>query len=127
MIIGIGCDLVDSRRIEALWKRQGERFLNRIFTDLEQARAFKRVESFLGFSKIFAAKEAAIKALGGMSGIRWHDLEVQKDPLGKPILHISGIPGSVLAERFPGRLIQTHLTISDEPPYAQGFVIIEAL
>jgi holo-[acyl-carrier protein] synthase len=134
MIIGIGSDLVDIRRVEKVIERHGERFLGRIFTDLERAKAERRSANprnyVATYAKRFAAKEACSKALGtGFSrGVFWRDLGVVNEPSGKPTMMLTGGAGKRLASLVPrGHRPQIHLTITDDFPYAQALVIIEAL
>ena len=131
MIIGLGSDLIDITRIEKTIARFGDRFLNRIFTPVERARsdrrALTRIESY---AKRYAAKEACSKALGtGFSrGVFWRDLGVVNEPSGKPTMVLTGGAGERLASLVPnGHRPKIHLTITDDFPYAQAFVIIEAL
>lgn len=130
MIIGIGNDIVDIRRIEAAIARYGDRFINRIFTDLEQARAERKLGRVATYAKRFAAKEACSKALGtGMNrGVAWRQMGVINVPGGRPTMQLSG--GALIQlERLtpPRHKTVIHLTITDENPYAQAFVIIEAV
>jgi holo-[acyl-carrier protein] synthase len=125
MILGLGCDLVDSRRIEALIDRYGSRFLHRIYTPLEQERGASRVHASLAFASIFAAKEAAMKAIGDLRGIHWHDFEIQKNGQGKPLLLLRGRALKNLLVQYPGYGVRALVTLSDEPPYAQAVVVLE--
>jgi holo-[acyl-carrier protein] synthase len=130
MIIGIGSDLIDIRRIESSLDRYGERFVKRIFTDLEQAKAEGRRERAATYAKRFAAKEACSKALGtGMArGVFWRDMGVINLPGGKPTMHLTGGAAKRLKSMLPkGHHAEIHLTITDDHPLAQAFVIIEAL
>jgi holo-[acyl-carrier protein] synthase len=130
MILGIGSDLVDIRRIEKSLARHGERFLSRVFTDVERARSERRAGRVASYAKRFAAKEACSKALGsGISeGVYWRDMGVVNLPSGKPTMHLTGGAAARLAKLLPARhRAVIHLTITDEFPIAQAFVIIEAL
>ncbi|MFU0503390.1 holo-ACP synthase [Pseudaminobacter sp. NGMCC 1.201702] len=130
MIIGIGSDLIDIRRIAKSLDRYGERFIARIFTDIEQAKSEKRRERAASYAKRFAAKEACAKALGtGMAqGVFWRDMGVVNLPGGKPTMHLTGGAADRLAQMLPpGHRAAIHLTITDDFPLAQAFVIIEAL
>jgi holo-[acyl-carrier protein] synthase len=130
MIIGIGSDLIDIRRIESSLDRYGERFVKRIFTDLEQAKAESRWERAATYAKRFAAKEACSKALGtGMArGVFWRDMGVVNLPGGRPTMHLTGGAAKRLKSMLPaGHRAEIHLTITDDHPLAQAFVIIEAL
>ena len=130
MIIGIGSDLIDIRRIEKSLARHGERFVQRIYTPIEQAKSERRRERAASYAKRFAAKEACAKALGtGMShGVFWRDMGVVNLPGGKPTMNLTGGAAARLAAMLPeGHRAVIHLTITDEFPLAQAFVIIEAL
>jgi holo-[acyl-carrier protein] synthase len=130
MILGIGSDLIDIRRIEKSLERHGERFVVRIFTDIERARAEGRVQRAASYAKRFAAKEACSKALGsGISeGVFWRDMGVVNLPNGRPTMHLTGGAAEKL-ERLtpPEHRAFIHLTITDEFPMAQAMVIIEAV
>ncbi|WP_448952972.1 holo-ACP synthase [Labrys neptuniae] len=128
MIIGIGSDLCDIRRIEAALARHGERFEKRCFTAGERAKAAGRADKAGTFAKRFAAKEACSKALGtGISGIHWHDMEILNAESGRPELVLSGAALSLLAGLLPaGHEARLHLSLTDEHPLAQAFVVIEA-
>lgn len=129
MIIGIGSDLIDIRRIEQSLERFGERFTQRCFTDIERARSDGRKNRAESYAKRFAAKEAMSKALGtGMAqGVFWKDMGVVNAPSGKPTMQLSGGAAEVLQRMMPaGHEPLVHLTITDDYPLAQAFVIIEA-
>jgi holo-[acyl-carrier protein] synthase len=130
MILGIGSDLIDIRRIEKSLERHGERFIERIFTEVEKARAENRAGRVASYAKRFAAKEACSKALGsGISeGVFWRDMGVVNLPSGRPTMHLTGGAAEKL-ERLtpPDYRAVIHLTITDEFPMAQAFVIIEAV
>ena len=129
MIIGIGNDLIDIRRVEKTLERHKERFTNRIFTEVEQAKSDKRLNRAASYAKRFAAKEACSKALGtGLSrGVFWRDMGVVNLPGGKPTLALTGGAAKRLAEITPdGHEPDIHLTITDDFPLAQAIVIIEA-
>jgi holo-[acyl-carrier protein] synthase len=129
MIIGIGNDITDIRRIEKVIERHGERFLSRIFTDVERARAERRAKSVETYAKRFAAKEACSKALGtGMrSGVWWRDMGVVNLPSGRPTMKLTGGAAARLAKLLPpGYEADIHVSITDEYPLAQAFVIISA-
>ena len=130
MIVGLGNDLTDIRRIEATLERFGERFTRRCFTELERARSERKPDRASSYAKRFAAKEACAKALG--TGIRsevyWKDMGVVNLPSGKPTMRLTGPAAERLAAIVPdGHEAVIHLTLTDEHPYAQAFVIIEAL
>ena len=130
MILGIGSDLCDIRRIERTLARHGERFTRRIFTDGERARCDRRAARAPGYARRFAAKEACAKALGtGLSGgVFWRDMEVVNLPTGQPTLRLGGGAAARLAALLPaGHTAHLHVSLTDDPPLAQAFVIIEAL
>jgi len=130
MIIGLGSDLIDIRRIENSLTRHGNRFINRIFTDVEQAKSEKRRNRAASYAKRFAAKEACCKALGtGISnGVFWRDMGVVNDKNGKPTMKLTNGAAKRLAEIIPnGYEPLVHITITDDFPLAQAFVIIEAV
>jgi holo-[acyl-carrier protein] synthase len=130
MIVGIGSDLCDIRRIARTLERHGERFTRRVFTDGERARCDRRAARAEGYARRFAAKEACAKALGtGLSGgVFWRDMEVVNLPSGQPTLRLAGGAAERLAELLPeGHAARLHVSLTDDPPLAQAFVIIEAL
>jgi holo-[acyl-carrier protein] synthase len=129
MILGIGSDLCDIRRIERTLERHGERFTERLFTDIERRRAEGRANRASTYAKRFAAKEACAKALGtGMrAGVFWRDMGVVNQRSGRPTMALTGGAAARLAAMLPaGYEAVIHLTITDEYPYAQAFVVIEA-
>lgn len=129
MILGIGSDLIDIRRVEQSIERFGERFLGRIFTDLERAKSDGRKARAASYAKRFAAKEACSKALGkGLNnGVYWRDMGVANLPGGKPTMVLTGGALARLQEITPpGMVAQIDLTITDDFPLAQAFVIISA-
>ena len=129
MIIGMGNDLIDIRRIEKSLERHGARFTERLFTDLERAKSDRRANRAASYAKRFAAKEACAKALGtGLSqGVCWRDMGVVNLPSGKPTLKLDGGALKRLEEITPpGHVADIHLTITDEFPLAQAIVIIYA-
>src|SRR3984893_12875658 len=130
MILGIGSDLVDVGRIEKVIERHGERFLARIFTATERARAERRADRVATYAKRFAAKEACAKALGtGMrKGVFWRDMGVVNQASGRPTMQLTG--GALERLRAitpPGTEARIDLTITDEGPLAQAFVVISAV
>lgn len=134
MIIGIGSDLADIRRITGTLERFGNRFIQRCFTDDEQAKAARRAEHpevWAGtFAKRWAAKEACSKALGtGLRmGVAWREMGVVNLPSGQPTLHLNGGAGERLVRLTPpGMTARVHLTMTDDHPWAQAFVVIEAV
>jgi holo-[acyl-carrier protein] synthase len=130
MIIGLGSDLIDIRRIEKTIETHGERFLNRIFTDIERAKSDRRAQRAASYAKRFAAKEACAKALGtGLNqGVFWRDMGVVNLPGGKPTLALTGGALARLeAITPPGTRAEISLTITDDFPLAQAIVIITAI
>lgn len=130
MIIGIGSDLIDIRRVAATLEKHDERFRTRVFTEIEQARSDRRKERAASYAKRFAAKEACSKALGtGLSwGVYWRDMGVVNLPSGKPTMQLTNGAAKALARLVPpGHVPHIHLTITDDAGLAQAFVIIEAL
>ena len=130
MILGVGSDLIDVRRIARAVERHGERFLGRIFTATERATAERRARRYETYAKRFAAKEACAKALGtGLrAGVFWRDMGVVNLPSGKPTLELTGGALKRLqAITPPGCEARIDLALTDEGPYAQAFVIISAL
>ncbi|CAO5677038.1 MAG: Holo-[acyl-carrier-protein] synthase [Holosporales bacterium] len=125
MIYGTGVDIVDSKRIEKLLKSFDQKAKNKLFTLKEQHKAESRKESALTYSKIFAAKEAFIKALGHSFGLSWVDIEVLNNDLGKPFIHLSQNAKNLLVEICKTDVF-IHLSLSDEKPYAIAFVVIES-
>ncbi len=130
MIIGIGSDLCDIRRISAVMDRFGGRFTARIFTDIERARSERKGDPASSYAKRFAAKEACAKALGtGLRrGVFWRDMGVVNARSGQPTMALTGGAARRLAELTPmGHDVVIHVSLTDEPPYAQAFVVIESL
>jgi len=130
VIIGIGSDLIDIRRIEKTLDRFGERFTNRCFTDVERSKSEKRYLRVASYAKRYAAKEACSKALGTgfRIGVFWRDMGVVNLPGGKPTMKLTGGALKRLEEITPdGMDVQIDLTITDEPPIAEAMVIISAV
>jgi holo-[acyl-carrier protein] synthase len=130
MIIGIGSDLIDVRRIERAIARHGERFLARVFTAPERAKAEGRVRRAETYAKRFAAKEACAKALGtGLrAGVFWRDMGVVNLPSGRPTLELTGGAARALARLKPeGHEMRIDLSITDDFPTAQAVVVISAV
>ena len=130
MIIGLGSDLCDIRRIQRSLDRYGERFTGRLFTEIERTRSERKPDRAASYAKRFAAKEACAKALGtGMShGVFWRDMGVVNLRSGKPTMALTGGALARLRSMTPeGMACVIHLSMTDEIPYAQAFVIIEAL
>ena len=129
MIIGIGSDLCDITRIEETLERHGERFIARCFTEIERRRSERRAGRAASYAKRFAAKEACAKALGtGLRhGVYWRDMGVVNMASGQPTMRLTNGAAARLAAITPaGREAVIHLTITDEHPLAQAFVVIEA-
>ncbi len=130
MILGLGSDLIDIRRVASALERHGDRFTHRVFTEIERAKSDRRHERAASYAKRFAAKEACAKALGtGMSrGVFWRDMGVVNLPGGKPTMRLTNGAAARLDKLTPaGHRAIVHLTITDDHPLAQAFVIIEAL
>jgi holo-[acyl-carrier protein] synthase len=130
VILGLGNDLIDIRRIERTIERHGERFLVRIYTDIERAKSDRRAARAASYAKRFAAKEACAKALGtGLNhGVYWRDMGVVNLPGGKPTLRLTGGALKRLEKITPpGHRAQIDLTITDDFPLAQAIVIISAV
>ncbi len=130
MILGIGSDISDTRRIAKVIERHGERFLSRIFTETERARAERRKTRVETYAKRFAAKEACAKALGTgiRSGVWWRDMGVVNLPSGRPTMRLTG--GALRRLEVltpPGHEARIDLTIADEGPMAVAFVVISAV
>jgi holo-[acyl-carrier protein] synthase len=129
MIIGMGSDLIDIRRVERSIARFGDRFTHRCFTEIERKKSDGRKMRAASYAKRFAAKEACSKALGtGLAqGVFWRDMGVVNLPSGKPTMALTNGAGERLKTLLPpGHEAVIHLTITDEFPYAQAFVVIEA-
>ena len=130
MILGLGNDLIDIRRIEKTIAVHGERFLDRVYTDIERAKSDRRAQRAASYAKRFAAKEACAKALGtGLNqGVYWRDMGVVNLPGGKPTMRLTGGALKRLEKITPaGHLPQIDLTITDDFPLAQAIVIISAV
>jgi holo-[acyl-carrier protein] synthase len=130
MIIGLGNDMVDIRRIEQTLERYGSRFVARIFTNIEQKKSDRRAQRAASYAKRFAAKEACSKALGTgfRRGVFWKDMGVVNEPSGRPTLQLTGGAKEQLERITPaGHTARIQLTITDDFPYAQAVVIIEAV
>lgn len=130
MILGVGADLSDIRRIQDSLDRFGDRFKQRCFTELERTRSDRKPDPAWSYAKRFAAKEALAKALGtGMrADVYWRDMGVVNLPSGQPTMAVTGPAAERLARMTPpGHTVRIHLTLSDEHPYALAFVVIEAL
>ena len=130
MILGLGSDLSDIRRIQNSLDRFGVRFKERVFTELERTRSERKADAAASYAKRFAAKEACAKALGtGMRrGVFWRDMGVVNMRSGQPTMALTGGALARLEEMTPaGMKAVIHLSLTDDHPYAQAFVIIEAL
>jgi len=129
MIVGFGSDLVDIRRIQRSMERFGSRFIDRVFAPSEQQRCDPRGDRIAAYARRFAAKEACAKALGSgiFDGVFWRDMVIDNDDEGRPTLRLSGGAAGRLAKLTPrGKHSVVHVTLTDEPPYAQAMVLIEA-
>ncbi|MEM1351212.1 MAG: holo-ACP synthase [Pseudomonadota bacterium] len=130
MILGIGTDLANIDRIQGTLDRFGDRFRNRVFTKTEQQKAERRRDVAGTYAKRWAAKEACSKALGtGLAmGIAWKDMSVTNLKSGQPVMHVTGWAQERLAKMTPpGHEALIHVTLTDDHPWAQAFVVIEAL
>jgi holo-[acyl-carrier protein] synthase len=130
VIVGLGSDLCDIRRIQQSLDRFGDRFVQRLFTDVERARSERKTDRAASYAKRFAAKEACSKALGTgfRNGVFWRDMGVVNMKSGKPTMALTGKAAERLAAIIPpGHDPVIHLSLTDEIPYAQAFVIIEAV
>lgn len=129
MILGVGTDLANIDRIAGTLERFGDRFRNRVFTKIEQTKAERRMDTVSTYAKRWAAKEACSKALGtGLRmGISWKDMAVSNLRTGQPIMHVTGWAAERLREMTPeGHEAIIHVTLTDDHPWAQAFVVIEA-
>jgi holo-[acyl-carrier protein] synthase len=129
LIVGIGSDLSDIRRVEKTLERFGERFTQRVFTEVERARSERKGNVAASYAKRFAAKEACAKALGTgiRRGVFWRDMGVVNLRSGQPTMALTGGAAQRLAELMPkGMTPVIHVSLTDDYPYAQAFVIIEA-
>ena len=131
MILGIGSDLIYINRIEKTLERFGDRFVQRVFTEVEQQKSERRAERAASYAKRFAAKEACAKALGTgvpRRGVHWRDLGVVNMKSGKPTMALTNGAARRLAEITPeGMSVQIDVTLTDDYPLAQAFVIISAV
>src|SRR6202453_3111505 len=130
MILGIGSDITDARRIAQVIERHGDRFLQRVFTPIERARAERRRNRIETYAKRFAAKEACAKALGtGLrAGVRWRDMGVVNLPSGRPSMELTGGAKRRLEAITPvGHEARIDVTITDEGPMAHAFFVLSAL
>ena len=130
MILGIGNDMIDIRRIERTLERFGDRFVQRVFSETEQRKSDRRAARAASYAKRFAAKEACSKALGTgfRKGVYWRDMGVVNEPSGRPTMVLTGSAGRHLASLTPpGHRPVIHVTLTDDFPYAQAVVIISAV
>ena len=130
MIVGIGNDLCDIRRLQQVLERHGPRFVARCFTEVERRKSERRANPAASYAKRFAAKEACAKALGTgiRGGVFWRDMGVVNRPSGQPTLELTGGAAERLRRIVPeGFEPVIHLSLTDEHPYAQAFVVIEAV
>lgn len=129
MILGVGTDIANIDRIARTLERFGDRFRNRVFTDIEQAKAERRRDTAGTYAKRWAAKEACSKALGtGLRmGIAWKDMSVRNLRTGQPVMELTGWAAERLREMTPeGFEATVHVSLTDDYPWAQAFVVIEA-
>lgn len=129
MILGVGTDLANIERIAGVLERHGDRFRNRVFTEIEQRKAERRIDTAGTYAKRWAAKEACSKALGtGLRmGISWKDMAVRNLKTGQPVMEVSGWAAERLRDMTPkGHEAIIHVTLTDDHPWAQAFVVIEA-
>ena len=129
MILGVGTDLANIERISGVLERHGDRFRNRVFTEFEQKKAERRKDTAGTYAKRWAAKEACSKALGtGLRmGIAWKDMAVRNLKTGQPVMEVSGWAAERLRDMTPkGHEAIIHVTLTDDHPWAQAFVVIEA-
>lgn len=129
MILGVGTDLANIERIQRALDRFGDRFRNRVFTETEQRKAERRHDTAGTYAKRWAAKEACSKALGtGLRmGIAWKDMAVSNLHTGQPVMHVTGWAADRLRQMTPeGYEAIIHVTLTDDHPWAQAFVVIEA-
>ncbi len=130
MIIGLGNDIIDIRRVERTIERYGERFLARVFTETERLKSDNRAGRAASYAKRFAAKEACAKALGTgfRQGVFWRDMGVVNLPSGRPTLQLTGGAAKALERLTPeGHEVRIDLSITDDFPAAQAIVIISAI
>lgn len=128
MIVGLGTDLLDIRRLQKAVERQGSRFLEKLFT--EDERNFcdsRKANPYATYGTTFAAKEATLKAIGHTDGIQWHNIEIVRLPNGKPTVQLHDTAHKRCLELTDSQPYVIHLTLTDEPPYAQAFVVIEKI
>ncbi|MBT7907605.1 MAG: holo-ACP synthase [Marinovum sp.] len=129
MILGVGTDLANIERIAGVLDRHGDRFRNRVFTETEQRKSERRKDTAGTYAKRWAAKEACSKALGtGLRmGIAWKDMAVRNLRTGQPVMEVSGWAAKRLRDMTPkGHEAIIHVTLTDDHPWAQAFVVIEA-
>lgn len=124
MILGIGCDICDIRRIEKIFKENQKAFIKRVFcaSEIERLSLRKSLES--GFAKVFAAKEAVVKALGVTENISWQHIEIVKNANGRPMVNLSGAAAALAVSLAEGDYI-IHLSLTDDYPYAMAYVIFQ--
>ncbi|WP_346322423.1 holo-ACP synthase [Emcibacter sp. SYSU 3D8] len=130
MVLGLGNDLIDIRRVEKSLQRFGQRFVERVFTEVEQKKSDGRMNRAASYAKRFAAKEACSKALGTgiRRGVHWRTMGVVNLPSGRPTMELTGGARTRLEQMTPpGMVAQVHLTITDDFPLAQAIVLITAV
>ncbi len=125
MIVGVGIDIVDVRRIGALFQKFGSHFLKKIYTEHEIAFCFARSNVVNSLAKMYALKEATIKALSDAKGIKWHDMEVFHDQNGRPGVKLQGVALANLQKK--AKTFSVHASVSDEHIYAVAYVLIDGL
>lgn len=128
MILGIGSDLLDVRRLQTVVERSGERFLTKVFTENERHYCKARLTNpFSAYGSTFAAKEAVLKAIGHTNGIRWHDIEIIRQDHGAPVVKLCGAALQNCVNKVGSHNFAIHLTLTDEPPFAMAFVVLEKI
>lgn len=126
MIVGVGVDILDSRRIARLFDKFPDRFVRKIFTSKERDFLEKRRLDVAAMAKMFAMKEAVIKAVSDVSGIFWHDIEIGHDDNGKPFVELGNVALKKAVKRAASREFKFEVSVSDESPYVCAFVVFEA-
>jgi holo-[acyl-carrier protein] synthase len=130
IVLGLGNDIIDIRRVEKSLQRFGQRFVERVFTEIEQKKSDGRMNRAASYAKRFAAKEACSKALGTgiRRGVHWRTMGVVNLPSGRPTMELTGGARARLEQMTPpGMVAQVHLTITDDFPLAQAIVLITAV
>ena len=127
MILGVGVDILDCRRIQKLFLNFPERFVRKVFTKTERMLFEKRNFDIATIAKIFAIKEGVIKAISDISGASWHDIEVLHDEIGKPFVKLRNVALAKAEKKSLGGEFKFEVSVSDELPYVCAFVVFEAL